>query len=137
VIRGAEIHPDWCQNPAVEDIRPVSCANVPDILVRNIEEVVADRIKAIARERELSINEVILHVLKQGLGFGGEDIFRREMHDIAVLGGTWDPSEAAVFRSAVEAFEQVEGQPLFEDSEGKEPEQPQKSDQPQPDEPPK
>ena len=115
----------------------MSCANVPDILVRNIEEVVADRIKAIAREREWSINEVILHVLKQGLGFGGEDIFRREMHDIAVLSGTWDPSETAVFRSAVEAFEQVEGQPLFEDSEEKEPDQLQKPDQPQPDQPPK
>jgi len=136
-MRGAEIRPDWCQNPSVGDTRPASCAKVPDILVRNIEEVVADRIKAIAREREWSINEVILHVLKQGLGFGGEDIFRREMHDIAVLGGTWDPSEAAVFRSAVEAFEQVEGQPLFEDSEEKEPDQLQQPDQPQPDQPPK
>jgi hypothetical protein len=136
-MTGAEIRPDWCQNPAVGDTRPVSCANVPDILVRNIEEVVADRIKAIAREREWSINEVILHVLKQGLGFGGEDIFRREMHDIAVLSGTWDPSETAVFRSAVEAFEQVEGQPLFEDSEEKEPDQPQTPDQPLPDQPPK
>jgi hypothetical protein len=111
--------------------------DVPDILVHNIEEVVADRIKAVAREREWSINELILHVLKQGLGFGGEDIFRREMHDIAVLSGTWDPSETAVFRSAVEAFEQVEGQPLFEDSEEKEPDQTQNPDQPQPDQPPK
>jgi hypothetical protein len=88
-------------------------AAVPDILVRNIEEVVADRIKAIARERQWSINEVILHVLKQALGFGGEDIFHREMQDIAVLTGAWDARETAAFRSAVEAFEQREGQPLF------------------------
>jgi hypothetical protein len=87
---------------------------VPDILVRNIDEVMADRIKAIAREREWSINDVILHALRQSLGLGDDDIFRREMHDIAVIGGTWDSRETKAFRSAVEAFEQLEGQPLFE-----------------------
>jgi hypothetical protein len=86
---------------------------VPDILVRNIEEVIADRIKAIAREREWSINDVILYLLRQSLGLGDDDIFRREMHDIAVIGGTWDSRETKAFRSAVEAFEQIEGQPLF------------------------
>jgi hypothetical protein len=86
---------------------------MPDILVRNIEESVAERIKAIAREHQWTINETILHVLKQGLGFDGEDIFHREMHDIAVLAGTWDSVETAAFRSAVEAFEKREGQPLF------------------------
>lgn len=86
---------------------------VPDILVRNIDEVMAERIKAIAREREWSINDVILHALRQSLGLGDDDIFRREMHDIAVIGGTWDSRETKAFRSAVEAFEQLEGQPLF------------------------
>jgi hypothetical protein len=92
---------------------------VPDILIRNIEEIVAERIKAIARERDWSINEVIIHLLKRGLGFEADDIFHREMHDIAVLAGTWDSRETAAFRNAVEAFEQVDGQPLFSDAEGK------------------
>ncbi|HET7063131.1 MAG TPA: hypothetical protein VFI49_02570 [Rudaea sp.] len=87
---------------------------MPDILVRNIEEVIAERIKAIAREREWSINDVIVHLLRQSLGLADDDIFRREMHDIAVIGGTWDSRETKAFRSAVEAFEQIEGQPLFE-----------------------
>ena len=94
---------------------------MPDILVRNIEESVADRIKTIARERNWSINDVILHVLKHSLGFGGEDMTRREMHDVAVLSGTWDPRESAAFRTALEAFERIDGKPLFDDS---------KSDQP-------
>jgi hypothetical protein len=90
--------------------------HVPDILVRNIEDAIAERIKAIAREREWSINDVVLHLLRQslGLGLGEDDIFHREMHDIAVIGGTWDSRETKAFRSAVEAFEQIEGQPLFE-----------------------
>ena len=88
---------------------------VPDILVRNIEESVAERIKAIARERNWSINEVILHVLRHSLGFGGEDVVRRENHDMAVIGSTWDAGETAAFRTALEAFERVEGTPLFDD----------------------
>ena len=99
---------------------------MPDILVRNIEEVVAERIKVIARERQWSINEVILHLLHEGLGFvAGDEVFHREMHDIAVLAGTWDQRETAAFRSAVEAFEKVDGQPLFSDAE-EEPDQPPK-----------
>ena len=90
--------------------------NVPDILVRNIEEAVAERIKAIARERDWTINDVILHVLRQSLGFGGEDILNREIQDIAVLGGTWDSRETTAFRTALEAFEQLDGKPLFVDN---------------------
>jgi hypothetical protein len=86
---------------------------VPDILVRNIEEPVAERIKAIARERNWSINEVILHLLRHGVGLGGEDVARREVHDVAVLSGTWDPRETAAFRTALEAFERMDGTPLF------------------------
>ena len=88
---------------------------MPDILVRNIEDVIADRIKAIARERNWSINEVILHVLRHSLGLGGEDIVRREIQDIAALGGTWDSRESAAFRTALEAFERIDGTPLFVD----------------------
>ncbi|MGH8040927.1 MAG: FitA-like ribbon-helix-helix domain-containing protein [Rudaea sp.] len=86
---------------------------MPDILVRNIDEAVAERIKTIARERGWSINEVIVHVLRHSLGFGGEDIVRREIHDVAELGGTWNPQESTAFRKALEAFERIDGEPLF------------------------
>lgn len=89
---------------------------MPDILVRNIEDAVAERIKSIARERSWSINEVILHVLRHSLGFGGDDVAPREIQDIAALGGTWDPRESAAFRTALEAFEQIDGKPLFVDT---------------------
>ena len=99
---------------------------MPDILVRDIEESVAERIKAIARERQWTINEVILHLIKQSLGFTGEDVFRREMQDIAVLSGTWDQKETAAFRSAVEAFEKREEHSLFPDELPPKPDQPPK-----------
>ena len=87
---------------------------MPDILVRHIDDAMAERIKAIAREREWSINEVILHAMRHGLGLS-EDTMRRELHDIAHLRGTWEPTETTAFRLALEAFEQVDGQPLYED----------------------
>jgi hypothetical protein len=89
---------------------------VPDILVRNIEESVAERIKAIARERNWSINDVVLHILRHSLGLGGEDLTHREIHDVATLTGTWDAGENAAFRTALEAFERIDGKPLFVDS---------------------
>ena len=99
---------------------------MPDILVRNIEEVVAERIKAIARERDWTINDVILHLLHESLGFvSGDETFRREMHDIALLAGAWDARETAAFRSAVEAFEQRDEHSLFPEAPG-EPDQPPK-----------
>jgi hypothetical protein len=91
---------------------------VPDILVRNIDDATAERIKTIARERNWSINDVIVHVLRHSLGLGGEDVMRRDrdIHDVAVLAGTWDPKESAAFRTALEAFEKVDGKPLFVDT---------------------
>jgi hypothetical protein len=89
--------------------------NVPDILVRNIEDAIAERIKTLARERNWSINEVIVHLLRHSLGLGGEELVHREIQDIAALGGTWGPRESAAFRTALEAFEQIEGKPLFGD----------------------
>jgi hypothetical protein len=108
-----EITPITCENSSTGGDSGTNETIVPDILVRNIEESVAERIKAIARERDWSINEVVLYILRHSLGFGGEDIVRREIQDIAALGGTWDPREAAAFRTALEAFEQIDGTPLF------------------------
>jgi hypothetical protein len=87
---------------------------VPDILVRHIDDALAERIKDIAREHQWSINEAILYALRRGVGLGGEDA-RRELHDIAMLSGTWESTETAAFRAALEAFERVSGKPLFSD----------------------
>ncbi|HSX61036.1 MAG TPA: hypothetical protein VLF18_12605 [Tahibacter sp.] len=87
---------------------------MPDILVRHIDDILADRIKEIAREHQWSINEAILFALRRGVGLTGEDM-HRELHDIAMLSGTWESTETAAFRAALEAFERVSGKPLFTD----------------------
>ncbi len=81
---------------------------MPDFLLRGIDNAIAERVKAIARERNWSINDVILHLLKQALGMSEEDISGAHPHqDIATLAGTWDPAESAAFRAALEAFENL------------------------------
>ena len=83
---------------------------LPDFLLRGIDNAVAERIKTIARERNWSINDVILHLLKQALGLSDEDIavaHATSHQDIATLAGTWDPAESAAFRAALEAFESL------------------------------
>ncbi len=94
---------------------------MPDILVRHIEESLAERIKTIARERNWSLNDVILHILRRGAGMGGEDLVNRVTQDIAMLPGAWDPSESDAFRSAVDAFESLDSGPTFVESDPKKP----------------
>lgn len=79
---------------------------MPDIVVRHIEDAMAERIKALARERHWSINDVILHALRYGLGMSG-DVFGQHEHEfrsVAQLGGTWDAGETAAFQEALEAL---------------------------------
>jgi hypothetical protein len=81
--------------------------HVPDIVVRHIDASMAERIKLLARERRWSINEVILHALRYGLGLSPGDVFGEvllEPGDIARLSGTWDAEEQAAFQEALQAL---------------------------------
>ena len=82
---------------------------MPDIVVRHIDEQMAERIKQLARERRWSINEVILHALRYGLGLSAGDVFSElllEPGDIAHLTGAWDADEQAAFQEALAALSQ-------------------------------
>jgi len=89
-----------------------------DILIHEVDEAIAERVRQIAIERNWSVNEVILKALRHALGLGGEDLARHERQDIAHLRGTWNSGETAAFREALKAFERVEGTPLFTDGDG-------------------
>lgn len=82
---------------------------MPDFLLRGIDNGLAERIKNIARERNWSINDVILHLVRAGLGEGDgfSNAEPQGGRDIAHLGGTWAPDESAAFRQALEAFENL------------------------------
>lgn len=80
---------------------------MPDFLLRGIDNGLAERIKNIARERSWSINDVILSLVRRGLGEGDEFEVEPAARDIAHLGGTWAPQESDAFREALAAFERL------------------------------
>jgi hypothetical protein len=83
----------------------VEGSHVPDIVVRHIDDAMVERIKSIARSRNWSINDVVVHALRNGLGFDSEHLGDvREFRNIANLTGTWQAEETAAFQEALDAF---------------------------------
>ncbi|QWT19754.1 ribbon-helix-helix protein, CopG family [Bacillus sp. NP157] len=87
--------------------------------MRHIDDQMAERIKSLARERRWSINEVILHALRYGLGLSPGDVFNElllEPGDIAHLTGAWDADEQAAFQEALSALVQASPASLAENA---------------------
>lgn len=78
---------------------------MPDILVKDIDPAVADRIKRIARDRGWPINDVVLSLLRQALGLEQPD--PPLPGDIARLTGTWEDEESKALAEAIEALKRL------------------------------
>jgi hypothetical protein len=84
-----------------------------DILIRDVDDAITERLRQFAVEHNWPVNQVIVHALRYALGLGGEELVRRDRQDIAHLRGTWNSTETAAFSEALSAFERVDGMPLF------------------------
>lgn len=80
---------------------------MPDIVIRHIDDALAERIKDLARARRWSINDVILHVLRHGLGLAHGDLGWMQTADVAHMTGTWRAEEADAFQDAMAALENI------------------------------
>lgn len=79
---------------------------MPDIVIRDIDTVMAERIKQLAKERHWSLNDVVLHALRHGLRMISGNVFAETLRDAdeLTLSGHWDAAERAVFHEAVRAL---------------------------------
>ncbi|HUA79722.1 MAG TPA: hypothetical protein VL997_05075 [Dyella sp.] len=81
---------------------------MPDIVIRHIDRLMAERIKSLAKERQWSINDVVLQALRHGLGVSesGSVLAENEVDaiDLSAGGGHWDASERAAFQEAMQAL---------------------------------
>ncbi|HEX7814549.1 hypothetical protein [Dyella sp.] len=81
---------------------------MPDLTIRHIDSLMAERIKQLAKERQWSINDVVLHALRHGLGMAtAGNIFAETLldpGDLTMLAGQWDPEEKAAFQEAIQAL---------------------------------
>lgn len=80
---------------------------MPDLVVRHIDTLMAERIKALAKGRHWSINDVVLQALRHGLGLSESNHPFAETlldADSVVLSGHWDADERAAFHEALQAL---------------------------------
>jgi hypothetical protein len=88
---------------------------VPDLVIRHIDNLMAERIKSLAKDRHWSINDVVLHALRHGLGMSAAgQISSETMFDPGslVLGGQWNLTEKAAFQEAMQALSLARPTPL-------------------------
>lgn len=83
---------------------------MPDMILQHVDSLLAERVKALARDRQCSINDVLLHALRNGMGMSGAQPCsetRCDPQTLAVLGGHWEAAEQGVFQEALHALAQT------------------------------
>jgi hypothetical protein len=87
---------------------------MPDLLIRGIEEDLAERIKNYARDRGMTINASVLELIGGALSTRPTTASSARMTELAegdaelrVLGGSWSSDEARAFREAIGALESL------------------------------
>ena len=89
---------------------------MPDIMIRHIDRLMAERIQVLAKERQWSVNDVVLQALRRGLGVAeSNSAFAEtsvESKALAKPPGEWDASEQAAFQEAMQALAVARGEQL-------------------------
>ena len=94
---------------------------MPDMILQHIDSLLVERIRSLARDRQCSINDVMLHALRCGLGISAAQQFSESLRDpdaLAVLDGDWEAAEQGVFQEALRALAQTRPTQLAPESIG-------------------
>jgi hypothetical protein len=92
---------------------------VPDMILQHVDGLLFERIKALARDRQWSINEVLLYALRNGLGMSAAQQYSESLRDpqaVSVLEGHWEAAEQGVFQEALHALAQTQATQLAPES---------------------
>lgn len=83
---------------------------MPDIILQHVDGLLVERIRSLARERQCSINDILLHALRNGLGISAAQQFSESLRDpeaLTVLDGQWGTAEQGAFQEALNALTQT------------------------------
>ena len=83
---------------------------MPDMILQHVDTLLVERIHALARDRQWSINDVLLHALRNGLGISAAQEFSESMREpqtLTQLDGPWEIAEKGVFQEALHALAQT------------------------------
>ena len=83
---------------------------MPDMILQHVDSLLVERIRSLARERQCTINDVMLDALRVGVGVSASQEFSETLRDpqaLMVLGGHWEAEERGVFEEALHALVQT------------------------------
>ncbi len=78
------------------------------ISVRGVDDQLDAALKDEARRRGLSVNRLVLDLLRQELGLSPGRDRRPKRHDLDHLAGSWADAEVAEFERNTAEFEQID-----------------------------
>ncbi|EIL98700.1 MULTISPECIES: hypothetical protein [Rhodanobacter] len=94
---------------------------MPDMVLQHVDSLLVERIRSLARDRQCSINEIMLYALRSGLGISAAQQFSESLRDpeaLTVLEGQWEAAEQGVFQEALRALAQTRPTQLAPESIG-------------------
>ncbi|WP_234411241.1 hypothetical protein [Rhodanobacter thiooxydans] len=80
------------------------------MILQHVDGLLTERIRALARDRQCTVNDVMLHALRMGLGISVAQGFSESLRDpetLAVLEGQWEAAEQGAFQEALRALAQT------------------------------
>lgn len=78
-----------------------------DMILQHVDGLLIERIRVLARERQWTVNDVMLHALRNGLGISAAQEFSESSRDpqaLTNLNGQWNVAEVDVFEEALHAL---------------------------------
>lgn len=78
-----------------------------NIHLRNVDSKTLYRLKEEAARYEISVNTLILNLVKNGLGLSSQRTLPI-YHDLDALAGTWSEKKANAFLKDISDFEQID-----------------------------
>ncbi len=84
---------------------------MPDMILQHVDSLLVERIRSLARDRQCTVNDVMLHALRSGLGMSAAQRCSENLRDpaaLTVLDGDWGAAEQGVFQEALHALAQTQ-----------------------------
>lgn len=81
-----------------------------DMILQYVDGRLVERIRGLAKERQCSVNDVMLNALRNGLGISAAQDYSETLRDtdaLTALEGSWEDSEQGIFREAMSALAQT------------------------------
>jgi len=78
------------------------------VTIRGVDADVAEKLKAYAKDQGKSINQVILDIIKTGVGLNKDKTYSREYDDLDDLFGRWGEDEFNEISARIDRQRQID-----------------------------